>query len=69
MHGQTLRIRLKAAPVDDAANRECCRFVAGVLGIAPSRVSISSGGASRNKTLKVEGLSAEQVRELLDPLL
>ncbi len=61
-----VRIRLKAPPVDGAANTELLRFLGRkVLGIAPSQLSILRGGSSRNKTIAVEGLSAAELKARL----
>ncbi len=54
-----LKVSLKAAPVDDAANRECCELFSKVFNTSPSRVHIISGKTSRTKTVMVEGLSSE----------
>ncbi len=60
-----LKVTLKAAPVDDAANRECCALFAKLFGVAPSRFSIVAGMSSRNKTVRVEGISFEEVARIL----
>jgi hypothetical protein len=64
-----VKVTLRAAPVDDAANRECCELMAKTLGVPPSRVSVVSGRTSRNKTLKVDGLSVHDATEALTPYL
>jgi uncharacterized protein YggU (UPF0235/DUF167 family) len=57
----TLRARVAAAPVDDAANRSLIRLLADELGLPPSTVRIVSGAASRRKTVVVEGIAAAAV--------
>ncbi|NTU57440.1 MAG: DUF167 domain-containing protein [Chlorobiaceae bacterium] len=69
MYGESIRICLKAAPVDDAANKECCELLAKVLGVPRSRVSVMNGKSSRSKVLKVEGLTASAAGEALAPHL
>lgn len=69
MYGQQLRICLKSAPVDDAANRECCDLVAKVLGVPRSGVSVMNGKSSRSKVLKVEGVAFEAAQAALAPHL
>jgi uncharacterized protein len=54
-----LKVSLKAAPVDDAANRECCELFSKVFRIPPSRVHIIAGNTSRTKTVMLEGISSE----------
>lgn len=64
-HGDALKIRLAAPPVDGAANEELIRFLADRLDLPRSRVTLVSGATSRSKTLAVEGLSvAEATRRL-----
>jgi hypothetical protein len=69
MYGESLRICLKSAPVDDAANKECCELVAKLLGVPRSSVSVMNGKTSRSKVLKVEGLTASVVEKALAPHL
>jgi uncharacterized protein (TIGR00251 family) len=64
-YGNALKVTLKAAPVDDAANRECCRLFSKLFSIPDCRVSIVSGAASRTKSVMLEGLSAEEARSIL----
>jgi uncharacterized protein YggU (UPF0235/DUF167 family) len=49
-------IRVTAPPVDGKANDALCRFVARAAGVAPSRVSVVRGHASRDKVVRVEGV-------------
>jgi hypothetical protein len=69
MYGESLRICLKSAPVDDAANKECCELMAKLLGVPRSSVSVMNGKTSRSKVLKVEGLTASVVEKALAPHL
>ncbi|NTW51762.1 MAG: DUF167 domain-containing protein [Chlorobiaceae bacterium] len=69
MYGQSIRICLKSAPVEDAANKECCELLAKVLGVSRSSVSVMNGKSSRSKVLKVEGLTASVVEKALAPHL
>ncbi|KPJ96379.1 MAG: hypothetical protein AMS18_00935 [Gemmatimonas sp. SG8_17] len=60
-HGDALKIRVKAPPVDGAANDELARFVAQETGVARSAVRIVSGTTGRRKRISVDGLSTEQL--------
>lgn len=64
-----LKIHLTAPPVDGAANKACIKFVAQAFGVRPSQVSLVSGLTGRNKTLRVEGLSAREFTEKVAALL
>jgi uncharacterized protein (TIGR00251 family) len=66
--GDTLKLALTAPPVEGRANEACIAFLAELLNVARSSVTIASGQSSRNKVIRVTGLSAEQVRERLSKL-
>ncbi|HEX9704429.1 MAG TPA: DUF167 domain-containing protein [Gemmatimonadales bacterium] len=66
MHGDAIRIRVAAPPVDGAANAELVRFLAERLGVRRQDVTIKSGGASRRKVVTISGLgSGDATRRLL----
>lgn len=49
LHGDALKIRVKAPPVDGAANKMCIQYLAKCLGISKSSLEIISGLSSRTK--------------------
>ena len=65
LHGEALRVRLSAPPVDGAANEELVELLAERLGVPRRDVSIVGGAASRSKLVEVRGVSAELVRSLV----
>ena len=56
---QALRLRLAAPPVDGKANRECIRFLAETLAVPTLAVSLLRGETSRDKVLRIEGVSEQ----------
>ncbi len=63
--GDALLVRLAAAPVDGAANDELLTFLASSLGIPRRSLRLASGERNRDKTIRVQSLSAiEIVRRL-----
>jgi uncharacterized protein YggU (UPF0235/DUF167 family) len=54
-----LLIRLTAPPVDGAGNAALCRLVARRAGAPARRVSIVRGQMSRDKAVRVEGLTVD----------
>ncbi|HJQ29081.1 MAG TPA: DUF167 domain-containing protein [Rubrobacter sp.] len=60
-----LRLRVAAPPVDGKANAEAERFVAALLGVSKSEVSVVKGTSSRNKSILVRDARAKDVRERL----
>jgi uncharacterized protein (TIGR00251 family) len=53
MHQEHLKIRLSAPAVDNKANVALVAFVAGLLGLKRSQVSLAAGHTSRGKTLRI----------------
>ena len=64
-HGDALKIRLAAPPVDGKANTALIAFVADRLGLAKSAVSLKSGQTSRRKVLEVTAAPADKAERLL----
>ena len=60
-HGDAIKIRLAAPPVDGAANQALIRLVASTLHVPRSAVTVKAGHSARRKVVDVVGLSAEQV--------
>lgn len=65
LHGDALKIRLAAPPVDGKANNALIGFVAVQLGMAKSAISLKSGQSSRRKVLEVSGAPADLAQRLL----
>ncbi len=64
-HGDAIRVRVAAPPVDGAANAELTRFLAERLGVPRQAVAIVSGVTSRRKTVEIAGLKTEAVAQTL----
>ncbi len=56
--GDALRVQVTARALEGRANRAVCRLVAAALEVAPGRVVLVRGERSRDKWLRVEGMSA-----------
>lgn len=67
IHGERLKIRLAAPPVEGAANRELLRFLADQLSLPTAAVHIESGERSRLKRIRLEGTTAVHVTARLIP--
>lgn len=67
LHGDALRVRLAAPPVDGAANEALVRLLAELLGVPRRAVRIEGGLASRSKLVEVDGVGIEAVRRLAKP--
>jgi uncharacterized protein len=63
--GDSLKLSLTAPPVDGKANDACIEFFAKLLEVPRSSVTIAAGHSSRNKVIRVTGLTGPQVRQRL----
>jgi uncharacterized protein len=61
VHGDAIKIRLSAPPVDGAANEELVIFLAGIFAVPRRSVRILAGEASRSKVVEIDGVTAQAV--------
>jgi uncharacterized protein (TIGR00251 family) len=64
LHGDALKIRLAAPPVDGKANAALIDFVAARLDLPKSAVTLKSGQTSRRKVLEIIGVTESRISEL-----
>lgn len=64
IHDGELKLQLTSPPVDGAANQCCREFLAKLLGVPKSAVSLLSGETSRHKRLRIAGARIEQLERL-----
>ena len=65
-HGDAIKIRIAAPPVDGAANEELIRFLAVRLGIPRNRITITAGSSGRRKTVSIHGMETPMALRLLE---
>jgi uncharacterized protein len=63
--GDALRVSLTAPPIEGRANQACIEFFAKLLKVPRSSVTIASGQNSRNKVLRIAGVTEQWVRDRL----
>jgi uncharacterized protein (TIGR00251 family) len=63
--GDALKLSLTAPPVDGKANEACIEFFSKLLKVPRSSVTIASGLTSRNKVVRITGLSGKEVEQRL----
>jgi uncharacterized protein len=63
-HDGALRIRIAAPPVEGAANRELIRLLAKRLKVPQNAVEIISGASSKNKIIRLKGVTANALAPL-----
>ena len=65
VHGDALKVRLTAPPVEGKANDALVAFLAQGPGVRKSQVEIVAGATSRRKVIRVTGLLVQEVEERL----
>jgi uncharacterized protein (TIGR00251 family) len=55
-----IKVKVTAPPIEGKANEALIRFLAKKFGIPPSYIEILKGHHSREKTLKISGLSLQE---------
>jgi uncharacterized protein (TIGR00251 family) len=63
--GGALKLSLKAPAVDGRANQSCIEFLANLLKVPRSSVTIASGQSRRRMVIGVCGVSADEVQKRL----
>ena len=69
VHGDALKLSLTAPPVEGRANDAVVDFFATVLRLPRSSITIAAGQTSRNKAVRITGLTADALRQRLEQLL
>lgn len=59
------KLEITAPPIEGKANEACVRFLADLLKVPRSSVTIAAGKSSRNKVIRVAGISAVAVTQRL----
>ncbi len=60
-----LRVSVAAAPVEGQANAALCKLIAKRVGVARGRVTVIGGERSREKVVRVEGVTLGELRRAL----
>lgn len=69
VHGDALKLKLQAQPIEGKANEALVKFLAGVLSVPKSAVTITHGQTNKRKLIEVASatLTPEDVERLLAP--
>lgn len=59
LHGEALKIRLAAPPIEGRANEALLKFIAESFGVPLRQVALKQGGQSRHKIVAVTGSKVE----------
>jgi len=61
VHGDALKVRLQAPPVEGKANQALIRFLSDALDIPRSQLSIASGETGRNKAVLITSVTKAEL--------
>jgi len=64
-HGDAIKVKLRASAVEGRANAALRCFLAEELNIPKSAIILERGQRSRDKVIRIEGLTEEEVRRRL----
>lgn len=65
MVGEAYKLSLAAPALEGKANQACIEFFAELFRVPRSSVTIASGERSRNKVIRVEGVTEQQAKQSL----
>ena len=66
LHGEALKLRLAAPPIEGRANEALLKFIAGLFDVPVRQVELKQGGQSRHKVVAITGSKIEP-ESLLNP--
>ena len=66
MHGEALKVRIVAPPVDGAANDALMKFFADLFAVGRPDVRIVAGETSRSKIVEIDGVTERDVRRIAE---
>lgn len=61
-----IKLRLTSPPIDGLANERCIEYLAKLFSIPRQRISIIKGLKSREKMIKIKGISKKELLEILE---
>ena len=61
--GEALKIKVHAPPVEGRANEMLCEFLADELGLPRRAVTVLRGDTSRQKIVRIDGLTLAEVKQ------
>lgn len=63
--GDAVKVKIQAPPEDGKANKALIKFLAGLLNVPKSAITLESGHTSRNKRINIQGIQEKEVRQKL----
>jgi len=67
--GKALHVKVAAPPVKGKANKELISYLSQILNVSKGRIRIIKGHTARNKVIAIDGISQQEITELLSHIL
>jgi uncharacterized protein (TIGR00251 family) len=68
LHGEALKVRIAAQPVEGAANEALCSFLAELFNLPKRAIRIETGQTGRRKRVLLKGLTSDGVLAVLNQM-
>jgi uncharacterized protein (TIGR00251 family) len=68
LHGDAIKVRLAAPPVEGQANTKLCQFLSKFFGVPRQDVQILAGEGARQKRVLIKGKTAQDIQDQLNLL-
>ena len=68
-HGEDIKIKVTAPPIEGAANEALIKFLAETLKLSTGKLSLVAGQTGRRKIVKIEGLIEAELWNRLNKFL
>ena len=65
LHGEALKVRITARPIEGEANEALILFFSKIFGISKSKILLKQGGQSRHKVIELQGIDPTAALETL----
>ena len=67
--GDSIKLDVKAPPVEGAANKECIKFLSKTFRVSKSSVRLISGQKARDKAFEIHGINEKDATGIIRTLL
>ncbi|MDE3019325.1 MAG: YggU family protein [Nitrospirota bacterium] len=64
LHGDALKVRVAAPPVEGAANEALCSWLAGLFKVPQKAITIQAGQTGRRKLVLLKGVALDSVQNV-----
>jgi len=66
IHGDCLKIKVTAPPVENQANKKICEYLSRLIGISKRKIEVIKGQKMRVKKVRISDSTLDEVRKKLN---